>query len=142
MTIAGRLPSNREPSKPAKFHTSLTFHSCLALYSLMGFLGALWISDEWDALRMQAIAFGGLPIAAIYILLHFQWPKWHTKYPTINVLFIVAQLAIFGGGHLATINAVTGSQKPIKVFMQNQTATSMEWNRHRGGLGILYKPRW
>lgn len=140
-TLSSNQKKLQIPSMPyLKRH--LLFQAGLAVYLMIGFLGALWITDEWDAIRKTAIGYFGLPTICLYWLARAEWPKWHLRFPTLNLLLLSLQIAVFSLGHIALFNAVSGDKKPLKVFIQDQTTTSMEWNRHRGGLGILFKQRW
>lgn len=126
---------------------SLSFRQWLvgvSLYSVVSFLGALWISDEWDDLRLGAIAVIGVPMLAVLWTLEILYPSLHRRFPWPRGILLASVVVAMGFGHVAWINAlIAAEEEPIAVFIQGQTyRTSLEWQRQRGGLGILYRRRW
>lgn len=118
--------------------------AAVALYSLVGFYGALWVSDEWDLWRAQMMAFLGVPGLGLFYTLHTYLKGWHRPYPKMHLALLVGIFVAMGTGWLSLFNGLTGQdQRKVAVFMAGQSSrTSLETSLSRGGLGLLYRKRW
>lgn len=116
------------------------FLGLLALYTLIGFYGTLWISDEFDGERAAFYAFFAIPWAIYFFLRAFFRPNWRIDHGTSYYLSALLLLLAFSWGNLLALNAVSGTQKALVNITMNSGVYAM--TQQRGGLDWLYRPRW
>lgn len=121
---------------PAPYKIAIIF------YAVIGLLGSFWISDEWDQERLIALAFIGIPLLTSFYMSHYYRPLWHYNLPLVHVVMAGLIVGVFTLGHIAILNSIFVKSEPVKVFIEGQTTTSMEWHHQRGRLGLLFKHRW
>lgn len=116
------------------------FLGLLALYTLLGFYGTLWISDEFDAERAAFYGFFAVPWAIYFFLRALLRPNWRSEYGASFYGSVLILLAAFSWGNLLALNAVAGNEKALVNITLNNGVYAM--THQRGGLDWLYKPRW
>jgi len=121
--------------------TTLACELILLGWILLGVYGALWISDDLDELRMQVLAFGGIPLAFTYYGLWALRPDLKERWRKGHSLLAGLLALLFLVGVLPLVNAVTSDGKTVK---RNVTGIQQLVTRdvRRGGLGMLYTTRW
>lgn len=112
----------------------------LLAYCLCGLYGALWISDEFDMLRLALVAFVGTPAIALFQALYHYVPYWGNRWPITHKFVLLAILIPFTWGNVICLNAV-GQEKSEHVNF-TPIARTMPVKVARGAFGLLYKKRW
>ncbi len=116
------------------------FLALLALYTICGFYGTLWISDEFDAERALFYSFFGVPWALYVFIRAFVRPDWRVEHPVTFYGSILILVMSFSWGNLLALNAIAGSEKAVVNITLNQGVYAI--TQQRGGFNWLYKPRW
>ncbi len=116
------------------------YFSLLALYTLFGFYGTLWISDEFDAERAIFYAFFAVPLALYVFVRRIRQPKWSEDRPESYWCGVVLILLTFGWGNFLLMNAISSHEKAVVNITLNNGVYAM--THQRGGFNWLYKPRW
>jgi len=113
----------------------------LALYLIMGAIGALWVSDDFDHQRLVLMAYLGLPGAIFRYAALALRPGWQQRHPRTALSYIAGLVLIFSAGVVPFINAATAPRQMVKrtIELDSRLVTRDE---RRGGLGWLFRTRW
>ena len=116
------------------------FLGLLGLYTLLGFYGTLWISDEFDQERGWFYAFFAIPWAFYFFIRFVAQRNWRRQAPTSFILALVLLIGAFAWGNFLALNAISGSQRNLVNVTLGQGVLAS--NNRRGGFDWLYKTRW
>lgn len=112
----------------------------LALYTLLGFYGTLWVSDEFDTERAAFYAFFAVPLALYVFTRRLRQAHWREDRPETYWLGVVLLLLSYGWGNFLFLNAISAQEKAVVNVTLNNGVYAM--THQRGGFNWLYKPRW
>jgi len=111
------------------------------LFICSGSYGATWVSDEFDSLRLSALAFVGVPLATAFLLLAHLAPGWQQRYATLYRLALVVIIAHFAWGNILLVNAFAADDGE-QIVAANIGSDALDLPKKKGGLGIYYETRW
>ncbi len=110
------------------------------LYLLSSVLGVTFINDEFDAFKVFSLAFLGLPLLSVGVIIYWQLPHIFKYFKPYWPLYFFLLALSFFPGFLAVLNALGSSH-----VLQNQRALvgELEFARlsHPGLFGIPYQIR-
>jgi hypothetical protein len=121
-------------------HIEAYFLGLLGLYTVLGFYGVLWISDEFDEVRALYFAFFGVPWALYFFIRALLRPQWRFDFPASYWWGVVILFASFSWGNFLWLNAISGQERAVVNLTLNSGVYAV--THQRGGFDWLYKPRW
>lgn len=116
------------------------FLCLLGLYTILGFYGVVWISDEFDEIRALCYAFFGVPWALYFFIRAVLRPQWRLDFPASYWWGVALLLATFSWGNFLWMNAISGHDRAVVNITLNSGVYAV--THQRGGFDWLYKPRW
>jgi hypothetical protein len=131
-------PDDRVPLTPGT--RLLLVEAPLALTLLVGTIGALWVSDDFDEVRFLAMGWIGVPLAVLYYGSRALYPGWHLRLPRLGAAVVTLLFLDFGAGVVPLVNALTVHGPTIKRTVTRGLGVATRDVR-RGGLGILFSTR-
>jgi hypothetical protein len=134
-------PTPRLPEDLGPDISPIPVNLVLLILGAAGTYGAVWISDDYEAVRLSAFAFIGVPLAALFVILESYHPIWRRRYTKAWVSAIVVLSFVFSTGVLPLVNALTAEDQVVKRTFADAPFASMRDYRV-GGLGQLFRQRW
>ncbi|MDD9950843.1 MAG: hypothetical protein OXT67_04685 [Zetaproteobacteria bacterium] len=123
-------------------------HLCFLAYSGASVYAAIWVSDEFDPLRMQLYSFVLTPLTIFWFYL-CGFPRYAAKWKLAldkRAWVTMLMLCVFHSwGAFLGMNALTGNNRPVVYTRLTQSRVaqrSMAVAYRRGGLGWLFRTRW
>ncbi len=115
----------------------------LLIFGILSTFGSVWISDEFDAIRMQVYCLALVP-ATIFFLFTIKNNQefWH-KRPVFFKRIWLALSLLHSWGFILLINAAFSSNKVTigKVIRQDVSDQTFFTPYRRGGLGHVFRYR-
>jgi hypothetical protein len=121
--------------------TWLATDLALAVSVATGVAGALWVSDDYDALRFILLAFAGAPLAIGHVAIRWLYPEWLARRPRVYWTLVAAVGLSFLPANIGLLNALTSDGRTLKRTVE-QGLRVVTKDVKRGGLGVLFKTRW
>ena len=111
----------------------------LFFYLSSGYFGAVWISDEFDTIRMLFFAFVAVPCFALFLgfTLFYQewWKRWVKSFWALLCVIVLCA----SWGNFLLVNALGDNQETLVSQTLDDRAVSVAY--YRGGFGWLYRRR-
>tara|TARA_B100001094_G_C18023551_1_gene716399 strand:- start:134 stop:520 length:387 start_codon:yes stop_codon:yes gene_type:complete len=117
----------------------LIFYGGYISYILIGLIGIILVSDQFDAERLAlccGIVFPGITALSLIIL---QNPNPASKYPRLFWAIIIMTCLVVSWGHLLLINTIGPVNS--QLMSRNNRAITMNIMEKKGSLGWIYKKR-
>ena len=112
----------------------------LAIYVAVSLGGALWVSDDFDAVRFALLAWFGMPMAVLYFGSRALYPAWPRRMPNLARGVVVTLLLVFTAGFVPLVNAVTTDGATLKRTVATGMGVATR-DVKRGGLGWVFRTR-
>jgi hypothetical protein len=134
-------PPPRELQKLEARVQLYALNTTLAVLVAAGTFSTLWISDDFDPLRLACTAYVGIPVAALYSACEWLQPRWRQNWRRQRLAASALLVVIFSIACLPLLNAATATDAVVKrSFSEAPVVANKDYRR--GGLGGLFRRRW
>jgi hypothetical protein len=120
--------------------TKIFLNVVFGVYLFCGFLGAAFVSDEFDAEKAFLFGLFGIPMATLFYFFSWLYPQWPKRFVITYRTMIFSLFLIYLTGNLTLLNAIGGSTKEVshRTTILTEEFVSL---KKVGAFGFLYKYR-
>lgn len=121
-------------------HFRTFFYLLFAIYTGAGLFGTLWVSDEFDAIRLTLVTYTTLPALCVFLVGFIEDLSYWNKWPRLFWGSIATVVVTLVWSMVLLLNAFGGSQ-PL-VLSHSFSAMTINSEAKRGAFGLIYQTRW
>lgn len=115
-------------------------YGLFAVYALIGLVGTVWISDEFDYIRLTITTYVTVPALCVFLVCFLDDPQYWQKWPKVFWGCAAVVLVTLLWSHGLLLNAICGA-RPL-VLSHSSTAMTVNAEAKRGAFGWIYTTRW
>ena len=115
----------------------------LGIFFVTGSYGSIWLSDEFDEWR-RILNIVSIPLTILF-LIHAPYKiNFYQEEKNLFFLFILILFSTHVWGNILLINAFSKDEHTIINIVEQTDEKKFTYQMayKRGGLGLLYRPRW